>query len=129
MITKTDAMNAIREALDEFVNDFDTDAMFDELYRYDEATESFVENDNVDFWAVANKYDMTADQAEEVWEGEGWYNVAYTDGGMPATSDGPIWCDSINDLAGLFSMANHTKNDWHMPYAEFQGNGDEPEEM
>ena len=128
MLTKTDAMNEIRAALDENVNDYDLDAMFDELYQYDDP-DGFVEVEGVDFWEVAQKYDMTGEQAAESWEGEGWYNVAYTDGGMPATSDGAIWCDSINDLAGLISSANVSATEYHLPVVEFAGNGDDPEEI
>ena len=126
--TKTDAMNEICEELGDKVNDFNVYAMFDELYKYDD-NDGFVEVDGVDFWEVAQKYDMTGDQAAEAWEGEGWYNVNYTDGGMPATSDGAIWCDSVNDLAGLISMANTDLTETHIPVVEFAGNGDDPEEI
>ena len=128
MMTKTDAMNEIREALDDKVNDYNLYAMFEELYQYD-GHDGFVEIDGVDFWDVAQKYDMTGEQAAEAWEGEGWYNVNYTDGGMPATSDGAIWCDSVNDLAGLISMANTDLTETHIPVVEFAGNGDDPEDI
>ena len=127
-MTKTDAMNEIREALDDKVNDYNLYAMFEELYQYD-GHDGFVEIDGVDFWDVAQKYDMTGEQAAEAWEGEGWYNVNYTDGGMPATSDGAIWCDSVNDLAGLISMANTDLTETHIPVVEFAGNGDDPEDI
>lgn len=129
-MTKTDAMNEIRDALDDKVNDFDIDSMFDELYKYDDDQDGFVENEDApDFWEVAQKYDMTGDQAAEAWEGEGWYNVNYTDGGMPATSDGAIWCEDVNDLAGLISMANTDLTETHIPVVEFAGNGDDPEDI
>ena len=127
--TKNDALANIREALDEHVNDYYINSMFDELYKYDEDEEGFVEVDGVDFWEIAQKYDMTGDQASEAWEGEGWYDVNYTDGGMPATSDGAIWCDSVNDLAGLISSANVSATEYHVPVVEFAGNGDDPEEL
>ena len=83
MMTKTDAMNEIRDALDDKVNDFYIDSMFYELYKYDESQGGFVENEDApDFLEVAQKYDMTGEQAAEAWEGEGWYNVNYTDGGI-----------------------------------------------
>ena len=129
-MTKTDAMNEIRAALDDKVNDYYLDSMFEELYKYDESHGGFVENEDApDFWDVAQKYDMTGDQAAEAWEGEGWYNVNYTDGGMPATSDGAIWCDSVNDLAGLISSANVSATEYHLPVVEFAGNGDDPEDI
>ena len=128
MMTKTDAMNEIRAALDDKVNDYYLDSMFNELYKYDDH-DGFVEIDGVDFWEVAQKYDMTGDQASEAWEGEGWYNVNYTDGGMPATSDGAIWCDSINELAGHNTSANVSATEYHIPVVEFAGNGDDPEDI
>lgn len=126
--TKNDALANIREALGDHVNDYYINSMFDELYKYDDH-DGFVEVDGVDFWEIAQKYDMTGDQAAEEWEGEGWYNVNYTDGGMPATSDGAIWCDSVNDLAGLISSANVSATEYHIPVVEFAGNGDDPEEL
>lgn len=129
MMTKNDALANIREALGKYVNDYYLDSMFEELYKYDEDEEGFVEVDGVDFWEIAQKYDMTGDQAADAWEGEGWYNVAYTDGGMPATSDGAIWCDTVNDLAGLISSANVRATEYHIPVVEFAGNGDDHEEL
>ena len=129
-ITKNDAMNEICEELGDKVDDFYVDSMFYELYKYDESQGGFVENEDApDFWEVAQKYDMTGEQAAEAWEGEGWYNVNYTDGGMPATSDGAIWCDSVNDLAGLISSANVSATEYHLPVVEFAGNGDDPEDI
>lgn len=60
--TKTDAMNEIKSALDEYVNDYDLDAMFDELYQYDEVMGGFVERENVDFWEIAQKHDISDGQ-------------------------------------------------------------------
>ena len=128
--TKNDAMNEIIEALDDKVNDFHIDSMFEELYKYDEAQGGFVENEDApDFWDVAQKYDMTSDQAVDAWEGEGWYHIGYSDGGMRATSEGPIWCEDVNDLAGLISMANTDSTETHLPVVEFAGNGDDPEDI
>ena len=127
-MTKTDAMNEIRDALDDKVNDYYLDSMFDELYKYDDH-DGFVEVDGVDFWEVAQKYDMTGEHAAEAWEGEGWYHIGYSDGGMRATSEGPIWCEDVNDLAGLISMANTDRTETHLPVVEFAGNGDDPEDI
>ena len=128
--TKNDAMNEIRAALDDKVNDFDIDEMFEELYKYDEAQGGFVENEDApDFWDVAQKYDTTSEKALEGWDGEGWYHIGYSDGGMRATSEGPIWCEDVNDLAGLISMANTDRTETHIPVVEFAGNGEDPEEI
>ena len=120
MMTKNDAMNEIRAALDEHVNDYYLDSMFEELYKYDDH-DGFVEVDGVDFWEIAQKYDMTGDQAADAWEGEGWYTVAYTDGGMPFTSDGPVWCDYPEDLAAIISGANVYATETHLPVVYFEG--------
>ena len=127
-MTKTDAMNEIRAALDDKVNDYYLDSMFNELYKYDDH-DGFVEVDGVDFWEVAQKYDMTGEQAADAWEGEGWYHIGYSDGGMRATSEGPIWCEDVNDLAGLISIANTDLTETHIPVVEFAGNGDDPEDI
>ena len=127
-MTKTDAMNEIRDALGDKVNDYYLDSMFNELYKYDDY-DGFVEVDGVDFWEVAQKYDMTGEQAAEAWEGEGWYHISYSDGGMRATSEGPIWCEDVNDLASLISMANTDLTETHIPVVEFAGNGDDPEDI
>lgn len=60
IMTKNDAINEIRAALDEHVNDYDLDAMFGELYQYDDP-DGFVEREGVNFWEVAQKYDMTGE--------------------------------------------------------------------
>lgn len=69
--TKNNAMNEIRAALDDKVNDFDIEEMFKDLYKYDEAQGGFVENEDApDFWDVAKKYDTTSEKALEGWEGK-----------------------------------------------------------
>lgn len=47
--TKNDALANIREALDEHVNDYDLDAIFDAIYSYDEKLGGFVEDEDADF--------------------------------------------------------------------------------
>lgn len=119
--TKTDAINKIREALDEYVNDYDVDGMFNELYMYDEKLGGFVEDEDADFWGIANEYDTTLTKANEEWHDAGYYTVAYTDGGMPYTSDGAIWCEYPEDLAALISGANVYATDTHLAVVEYEG--------
>ena len=93
-----------------------------------ETREDLDENEDApDFWDVAKKYDTTGEKALEGWEGEGWYYISYSDGGMRVTSEGPIWCEDVNDLAGLISMVNTDRTETHLPVVEFDGNGDDPE--
>ena len=119
--SKNDAIARIKDALDEYVNDYDVDGMFNELYMYDEKLGGFVEDEDADFWAIANANDMTMTKADEEWMDEGYYTVAYTDGGMPFTSDGPVWCDYPEDLAGLISGANLDATETHLPVVYFEG--------
>lgn len=118
--TKNDAMNEIRAALDEHVNDYDLDAIFDAIYSYDEKLGSFIEDEDADFWGIVAANDLTMVKANEEWMGEGFYTVSYTDGGMPFTSNGAMWCDYPEDLAALISGANVNATETHLPVVEFE---------
>lgn len=126
--TKNDALANIREALDEHVNDYDLDAIFNAIYSYDEKLGSFVEDEDADFWSIVAANDLTITKADEEWMGEGFYTVNYTDGGMPFTSNGAVWCDYPEDLAALISGANQDMTETHLPVVEFEGTED-PEEI
>ena len=121
MMTNTAAMNEIRAALDEHVNDYDINAIFDVIYSYDEKLGGFVEDEDADFWAIANANDLTMTKANEEWMDEGYYTVGYTDGGMDFTNDGPVWCDYPEDLAALISGANVDATETHLPVVYFEG--------
>lgn len=119
--TKNDALANIREALGEHVNDYDLDAIFDAIYIYDEELGGFVEDEDADFWDIVATNDLTMIKADEEWMGEGFYTVSYTDGGMPFTSDGAVWCDYFEDLADLISGANVDATETHLPVVYFEG--------
>lgn len=59
--------------------------------------------------------DMVRDDVDNAWEGEGWYQVRFSDGGQPydeawyGTSD-----ELADDLRGAYADATET----HLPYAE-----------
>lgn len=59
--------------------------------------------------------DMVREDVEDAWEGEGWYQVSYSDGGQSyderwyGTSD-----ELADDLRGAYACATET----HLPYAE-----------
>lgn len=59
--------------------------------------------------------DMVREDVEDAWEGEGWYQVSYSDGGQSyderryGTSD-----ELADDLRGAYEDATET----HLPYAE-----------
>lgn len=56
--------------------------------------------------------------AREYWEGEGYYRIAWSDGGPDWTSDGPIWLGSVEDLADELAAAHPSETDTHLAYAE-----------
>lgn len=62
------------------------------------------------------------------WKGEGWYRVGWSDGGMDWTNNGPNWYDSERELEDEMFFANQNATDTHIPYAEYLGDGDEPED-
>lgn len=119
--TKNDALANIREVIGEHVNDYDLDAIFDAIYTYDEELGGFVEDEDADFWDIVGANDLTMVKADEEWMGEGFYTVSYTDGGMPFTSNGAVWCDYPDDLAGLVSGANVDATETHLPVVYFEG--------
>lgn len=119
--TKNDAMNEIRAALDEHVNDYDLNAIFDAIYSYDEKLGGFVKDEDADFWGIVAANDLTMAKANEEWVDEGYYTIDYTDGGMDFINDGPVWCDYPEDLAALISDANVDATDTHIPVVYFEG--------
>lgn len=48
----------IAPALGEYINDFDLAAIVDEVYTYD-AHDGYKQRENVDFWDVVSKHDMS----------------------------------------------------------------------
>lgn len=62
------------------------------------------------------------------WQGEGWYRIAYSDGGQDFTNDGPIWVETPLGLAEEIEAAGDGASETHKPYAEYLGDGDSPEE-
>lgn len=119
--TKNDAIVNIREALGGHVNDYDIDSIFDAIYSYDEKLGGFVEDEYANFFGIVAANDLTMVKANEEWMGEGFYTVSYTDGGMPFTSNGAVWCDYPEDLAGLISGANVDATETHIPVVYFEG--------
>lgn len=63
-------------------------------------------------WADAQK------EADGAWDGEGYYLISWSDGGMDWTNDGPIWCGDTEDLATEVWNAYEYKTKTHIPCAE-----------
>lgn len=60
---------------------------------------------------------------EECWQGDGYYRIAWSDGGTDWTSNGPIWFGFKDDLAAEIEAAYGSKTDTHLPYAELAWTG------
>lgn len=56
--------------------------------------------------------------ADESWDGEGYYLIGWSDGGMDWTNNGPVWFDRKDDLADELEAAYADNTDTHLPYAE-----------
>ena len=56
-------------------------------------------------------------EAEQAWQGEGSYRILWSDGGE-WTNDGPVWVESVEDLAGLLEGAYEDSTETHLPYVE-----------
>lgn len=55
--------------------------------------------------------------ADEGWDGEGYYSIGWSDGGMDWTNNGPVWFDLKDDLESEISVAYDYKTETHIPYA------------
>ena len=62
----------------------------------------------------------------EFWEDEGYYRLAWSDGGE-WTNNGPVWFDNMYDLADEFEAARQYETDTHLLYAEKVGQFDRHE--
>jgi len=67
-------------------------------------------------------YDMFRDNAKHdadmEWEGEGYYRIRWSDGGMDWTSNGPVRFGSVEDLADELASALLEETDTHLAWAE-----------
>ena len=59
--------------------------------------------------------------AKDAWDGEGYYAIGWSDGGMDWTNNGPVWFDSEEDLAAEIACAYAQSSDTHLPWAEKYG--------
>ena len=56
-----------------------------------------------------------------MWNGEGYYNICWSDGGMDWTSDGPVWFETKRSLYDELRTAEEYATSTHLPYAEYIG--------
>ena len=55
------------------------------------------------------------------WQGEGFYTIAFSDGGQPWTNDGPVWFDYPSQLHDEMQAARATETDTHIAACEYLG--------
>ena len=75
-----------------------------------------------------DEHDGIAEFADE-FRGEGWYYVGYSDESMSWTNEGAVWCDSLRAFLELMNGANAAATEYHLPYAEYLGDGEQPAEQ
>ena len=68
--------------------------------------------------------DMVREDVDDAWEGEGWYQVRFSDGGQPYDE---TWYGTSDDLADDLRSAYAAATETHLPYAE-RVEREEPEE-
>lgn len=108
-------------ALGDFADCYDKEAIARECWEYDEERQGFVEREGADFWEVAARHDLAGNAAAEAWQGDGFYSIGYTDGGMPCTSDGPVWIETRDELAQLIGCAYQHATGTHVPVVDYIG--------
>lgn len=57
----------------------------------------------------------------DCWKGQGYYRIAYSDGGQDYTSDGPVWFESYLQIEEAMEDAWKSATPTHLPYSEFLG--------
>jgi hypothetical protein len=73
--------------------------------------------------------DQARADAAKAWSGEGWYRIGYSDGGQDFTNDGAVWHETAAELASNMAGAYAHSSGTHLPYIEYMGSGDEPEQL
>jgi hypothetical protein len=60
------------------------------------------------------------EDARDAWQGSGWYQVGWSDGGK-YTDNGPVWIEDVDELADLIDGAYRGANETHLPWTERLG--------
>ena len=72
---------------------------------------------------VLETAERARDDAAAAWEGDGWYEIGWSDGG---TYGEPRWYDTQDELNGDLECAYFESTETHLPYAEFLWDGEMP---
>lgn len=107
--------------LGDFVEDYDVEGICQEVTIIRDGKRYWKQMQDSDFEQIIRKHEM-------IWEGEGWYRIGWSDGGMDWTSNGPVWFESEDQLTDEYMAAWNDATDTHLPFVEYKGNGDEPAE-
>ena len=115
-------MYELEAYLGDFVGDFDVDAIVAEVTEVDYRTGNRC-------WKQLEPDELVGivRRHEKVWEGEGWYAIRFSDGGMDWTNDGPVWFEVEDDLVDEYMAAWDAATETHVPYVEYKGDGDKPD--
>lgn len=67
------------------------------------------------------KHNATREEKIDCWKGQGYYRIAYSDGGQDYTSDGPVWFEDYYQIEKAMEDAWSFATDTHIPYSEYLG--------
>lgn len=140
--TIADAINEeIVPALGEYADDYDVNEIADRFLAFDGrkfrpailADDPDIDEDDAgdivadEFWRIVEQCeksdddkleDAIAKDVEEAWDGEGYYEIAFSDGGQPWTNEGPLCLETAEELADELRAAYGEATETHLPYAE-----------
>ena len=105
--------------LGDFVGDFDKDAIIDE------ATDVI---GGIRYWKKGIDLNEICAR-HDIWRGEGWYRIGFSDGGQDWTNDGPVWVESKSNLREMIADARRNETETHLAWCEYMGDGDEPQDQ
>lgn len=63
------------------------------------------------------------DYVKSMWQGEGWYRIAYSDG----LKWDLHWYEYPIELREVYQSAYRSATEFHLPYIEYFGDGVEPD--
>lgn len=59
---------------------------------------------------------------DAIWQGEGWYRIAYSDG----LKWQALWYEYPFALREDYESAYQSASEFHLPYIDYLGDGDQP---
>jgi hypothetical protein len=107
--------------LGESAADYDIDAIIEEATDVNYSDGNRYWKNGIDLNEICARHD--------IWRGEGWYRIGFSDGGQDWTNNGPVWVGFKSDLFGMMEDARRSETETHLAWCEYMGSGDEPQDQ